>query len=240
MPQHNQPRAERNRRLPRARSPRIAAWLLAVASFTAATAPFDSQAQSGGLYGAGRGPLTLGGSSWIYQEVEPPRKIQKNDIITIIVNERTQVLSEGEVQRRRQSQLDAVLADWLALRGFDLKPARQPDGDLKVSGSLTQRYRAENEMESRDSMQFTIAAKVKSVLPNGNLVIEAVRRIQNNNEVWEQSLIGEIRPEDVLPNNTVLSQNVADMRIYKREQGHVRDAVRRGWLFRFYDRFRLF
>ena len=48
---------------------------------------------------------------------------------------------------------------------------------------------------------------------------------------------GAVRPEDVLPNNTVLSENVAELRIIKRESGHVRDGYRRGFLTRFLDRF---
>ena len=67
-----------------------------------------------------------------------------------------------------------------------------------------------------------------------------MRTIRHNNELWEQSLIGEIRPEDILPNNKVLSENIADLRIEKRETGHVRDSYKRGWLFRIYDKVKPF
>ena len=46
---------------------------------------------------------------------------------------------------------------------------------------------------------------------------------------------GEIRPGDVLPTNTVLSENVAELSIHKREAGHVRDGYRRGWFTRWLD-----
>ena len=39
----------------------------------------------------------------------------------------------------------------------------------------------------------------------------------------------------ILPNNTILSENVAELSIYKRETGHVRDSYRRGWLMEFWD-----
>jgi flagellar L-ring protein precursor FlgH len=89
-------------------------------------------------------------------------------------------------------------------------------------------------------MRFRIACRVVDIRPNGNVLIEGRRSILNNDDTWEMSLIGVIRPEDVLPNNTVLSENVADLRIVKRETGHVRDGYRRGWFTRCLDMFQPF
>jgi flagellar L-ring protein precursor FlgH len=72
------------------------------------------------------------------------------------------------------------------------------------------------------------------------LVIEGRRKIQNNDNIWEQGVSGVIRPQDVLPNNTVLSENVAELNITKREEGHVRDGYRRGWLGAFLDKYQAF
>jgi flagellar L-ring protein precursor FlgH len=89
-------------------------------------------------------------------------------------------------------------------------------------------------------MKFRISCRVVDIRPNGNLVIEGRRTVHNNSEVWEQSLTGEVRPKDVLPNNTVLSENVAELRIDKREAGHVRDGYRRGWLLKWLDKWQPF
>jgi len=198
--------------------------------------------QSSSLFGApaDRAPLTLDEASWLYINVEPPREVRLHDIITIIVDETSQVISEGDVQRRKQANLNAALLDWLRLSGLDLKPAPQSDGDLVVQGNLQSRLQAQSDLETLDSLQFTIAATVVDIRPNGNLVVEAHRDIYNNSEQWEFSLTGLIRPEDVTPANTVLSEDVADLTIRKREKGSVRDGYRRGWLLKFMDRFSLF
>jgi len=180
-------------------------------------------------------PLTLKDASFYYMAPPPPRTIQKHDIITVVVNIRNAFLSEAEVQRRKRANYDARLLDWFDLRGMALKPGLQ-NGDPAANGQLNTQYRAENEIETIDRLQFTIAARVKDVRPNGNLVIEAQQTVQNNDEIWEQTLTGEVRPEDVLPNNRVLSENVSDLTIHKREMGHVRDAYRRGWFMKFWDR----
>jgi flagellar basal body L-ring protein FlgH len=45
-------------------------------------------------------PLTLADSSMIYQAQEPLKTIKLNDLVTIIVDEKTQVVSEADIQRR--------------------------------------------------------------------------------------------------------------------------------------------
>lgn len=44
----------------------------------------------------------------------------------------------------------------------------------------------------------------------------------------------------MLPNNTVLSENVADLRVAKQERGHVRDGYRRGWFLEWLDKWQPF
>jgi flagellar L-ring protein precursor FlgH len=199
-------------------------------------------AQSASLYGAPgvRQELTLPGSSWYFRQLEPPRPIQRQDIITVIVDEKSQVISEGEVQRRKRAIIDARLQDWIRFDGLDLKPAPQADGDPRIRGSINSELRNEMELETRDGMRFRISARVVDIQPNGNLVLEARRHIQNNNEVWEQKLSGIVHGDDVLPNRTVLSEKIYDLKIEKCEQGHVRDAYKRGWLLRIVDKFKPF
>jgi hypothetical protein len=74
-------------------------------------------------------PLTLANTSWLYQKVEPPKEIKLHDIVTIVVDEKNQLISEGQVQRRRKAQYDAQLQNWVALDGLNLKAAAQADGD---------------------------------------------------------------------------------------------------------------
>ncbi len=188
----------------------------------------------------GQPPLMLGDSSWTLVEPPPVRTFRLHDIITVVVDQKSEVLSEGDVQRRKQSNFDAALLNWIKLRGLDIVPAPQSNGDLRIQGLMNQQYRVQNELETSDAIRFTIAAEVVDIRPNGNLVIEARKIIHNNNEVWEQSLTGVVRPEDVLPTNKVLSENIAELRIRKRELGHVRDGYRRGWLQRLWDRLKAF
>jgi len=184
--------------------------------------------------------LTLKNSSWYFQEQEPAKPLKLNDLITVIVDEKSQFTSEAQIQRRKQAQLNADLVDWVKLNGLNLEPAPMANGPLQVNGTLQGQFRAQSDMDLRDAMKFRIAARIVDIRPNGHLVLEAHRTVRNNDEIWDQALSGIVRPEDVLPNNTVLSENLAELNIFKREQGHVRDGYRRGWLYKLIDKYGLF
>jgi len=188
-------------------------------------------------------PTTLENSSFMYRKLPPEaefRELQINDIVTVLVDHRSSMISEGDAESRRNLSLNAVLADWLAFDGKDIYPAPQERGNPRINGSLQSQYRTESEMELRDSLTFRIAAAVVDIRPNGNLVIEARKEIRINEEVWMQSLTGVVRRQSIGPDRTVRSDEVAELRIEKRERGFVNDAYTRGWFTRWYDTWKPF
>jgi flagellar L-ring protein precursor FlgH len=185
--------------------------------------------------------VPLAAASMIYHQLPPPRRIGKHDLITIRVDKKAVMSAEGEMQRRKNGLYDAVLADWVVLKSLlELKPSPQSDGDPRVNGQLNQLYRAEGEMETREALAFDITAEVVDLRPNGLLVLEAHDTFRNNNEVWEYSLSGVCRAEDIDPGNVILSKHISQLNVWKRERGHVRDSYRRGWFVRWLDVFNPF
>jgi flagellar L-ring protein precursor FlgH len=204
-------------------------------------------AQDGGLLhpdGTAETPrgLTLEECSLLYQPAPPPvdTELRLNDIITVLVDVRARMLSEGDVENRKTAFLNAVLTDWIKFDGKSIMRAPQNNGDPAITGTLRSQYRAESDMEARESLTFQIAAKIVDIRPNGNLVIEAHQTIQNNEEVWQQSLTGIVRRESIGPDRTVKSENIAELRIDKHEVGHVRDGYQRGWFTYLYDKLKPF
>jgi flagellar L-ring protein precursor FlgH len=182
-------------------------------------------------------PLTLANSSWLYEGVEPPRVFKMNDLITVMVVEASQVSSNNKVQRRKQGQLDATLSNFVKFKGLELVPTV---GGQQINGTLQGQFQAQSNLDTKDLMQFSIEARVVDIRPNGHLVLEGHQTMVNNEERWRRRISGIIRPEDVLPNNTILSEKVAELSIDKREEGMARDGYRRGWMFYMLDRFGMF
>ena len=217
--------------------------ILACLAFVLLSTPAAAQPRSPGPPGSqqpGRRPMTLATSSLYYRKPPPPAEHRLHDIITIIVDEKTMVTSQAEYDREKTGKIDAVLEDSPVLRNFNLKKSPQSSGDPALKGKFTTELEAEGNLKTRDGMKFTIAAEIVDIRPNGNLVVEGHRQVQNNEEVWEQSITGIVRPTSIRDGNVVFSKDVAAMRIHKRELGSVRDGYRRGWLLRMLDRVQVF
>jgi flagellar basal body L-ring protein FlgH len=71
-------------------------------------------------------------------------------------------------------------------------------------------------------------------------VIEARRKIEINEEVWMQSLTGVVRRQSIGPDRTVRSDEVSELYIKKEECGFVNDAYTRGWMTRWYGKWKPF
>jgi flagellar L-ring protein precursor FlgH len=177
------------------------------------------------------------GLSWIRHEPTVPHIWQENEFLMVIVDEKAFTTAEGEVQRRKNALYDAVLEDFVILNPFRwIKPSPQSDGDPRIKGQVQQQYRAENEMETTESVKLNVAVHIADIRPNGNLVLEGHKVIEINQEVWEVSLTGICAPDAVNANRTVLSERIVDLQLKKRERGHVYDAYKRGWFTRMLDR----
>lgn len=88
------------------------------------------------------------------------------------------------------------------------------------------------------NMAATMSVIVKSVMPNGNLVVEGHRTLITNKQTQTLVFSGIVRPTDIRPNNTVASANVAEAEIRMDGSGLIADRQRKGilteildWLF---------
>lgn len=184
-----------------------------------------------------RPPVMLDSASWTFQPAPPLRVFQKQDVVTIRVDEIARVMAEGNIDNRKRTFYDAIVTDWINISKFRVKPDPQEDGDPAVGFQSQSNYRADSSVESREAMTFNIAATVVDIRPNGNLVLEARKAIRINDNLWETSLTGMCRAQDIGPDNIVLSKDVIDLEIRKDDRGHMRDGYSRGWLQRWLDRY---
>lgn len=188
-------------------------------------------------------PLLLQDGSFLHRELPPEaraRELQLHDIITVIVDYRTLMRSEGDAESRKTSSLLGRLTSWIRFDDGALKPAPQSDGDPSVAGTYNSQYRAESDVELRDALTFNIAAEIIEIRPNGNLYIEGDLNIKNNEEQWKIFLSGEVRREAIQPDRTVTSKSIVHLDISKQEAGQVRDGYARGWVGKWYDKYKPF
>ncbi len=76
------------------------------------------------------------------------------------------------------------------------------------------------------SVTTTLSGRVVAVLAGGNLVVEASRIINMNNEKQTIVLRGVVRRGDIGPSNTVSSNAVGDLELEIKGKGVISDSVR--------------
>jgi flagellar L-ring protein precursor FlgH len=170
-----------------------------------------------------------------------PHKFQKHDIVTIIVREDSTNTSTGQAKSEKKQDFDLALEQYLKFSLANLSlgttsPTTSPEIKFKYDNN-----RQNNANTQRtDSTALRISATVVDVKPNGNLVIEATKQITMDREIQDYTLSGMCRSEDVSVDNTLLSTQLADLKLKKTTSGEVRDGTRRGWLNSLIDRFGAF
>src|SRR3954453_21596607 len=134
------------------------------------------QGEPGVMYGP-----TIDNASWITAPMPPPREIRVGDNVTVRIDIAQRVIQDGNKQSRKNATLNAQLRDWVVLEGLtQMKAAPQTDGDEKAQGTLNKQDRVSAQLATTESLKFEVGARVAAVLPNGNIVLEATRRVTQN------------------------------------------------------------
>ncbi len=126
------------------------------------------------------------------------RARQPGDIIFVVISE--SAMASHAASRSNQSGSSVEVgpgAGWL-----DFIPLLGYSGELQAGAS--------GQSQRRDMLSARIAARVTGLTPAGNLIIEGERTVRVNHDFQTIRLIGEVRPQDVRADNTVLSQHVAN------------------------------
>lgn len=174
--------------------------------------------------------------SWIYIDIPEAREIKSHDIVTIIVSEKSEVTANSRFNRQRTSTLKAELKEFIRI-GPDGRLLTAAANQPTIDSNLQGRFQTTGQLSEQEGVTYRIAATVVDVLPNGNIVLEARKSIRTNRDVWNYSLTGIARHADITPNNTILSENIANLVIEKTQKGKVYNSTKRPWGTLLYDWF---
>lgn len=166
-----------------------------------------------------------------------PEKIKVHDLVTIIVREDKQATTDAKADTKKDWQLDSTLSRWfrIAEKRHLVNQARIAQEKPGATFDFEDEYKTSGQVNRKDSLITRIQATVIDVKPNGNLVLEAKKEIEVDDGKQIVTLTGVCRGQDVTPQNTVLSTQVADLKISAQHTGAAHDATQRGWLKRGLD-----
>ena len=146
------------------------------------------------------------------------------DLVTVIIVERATARQNASTAAGKDSEVSVgpgmgVLADLIPL--------------LKLSGGDT--FTSDGSTTRGGSLTANVTTRVVEVYPNDTMRIEGRQKIMINGEEQEIVLSGIIRSRDVAPDNTVLSNFVADAEIAFLGTGIVADKNNPGIITRLFN-----
>ena len=143
-----------------------------------------------------------------------------NDTVVILVSVQTTAAQSGDVNSARAFQTSSAItgiAGDVNTKGVNPLFNANSNTTLKGSGAT----------DSSTTFQTSMTAQVIAVLPSGNLVVEAQRKIFMNNQHEDITIRGVVRPNDIGSNNTVPSTALSNLEIEMKGKGIIADSTRR-------------
>ena len=169
-------------------------------------------------------PLPTAGSFWTpqspYADLASDYKARNvNDLLVIQVVESTSAAEDGLVKSQRTFAASSGISALLGIPG----PASGLQNIFSPNSSRTLNGQAQTSSDS--ALSTSLSGRVVDVLPNGFLVIEAVREMYMNNQHQTVIIHGVVRPGDINSANAVASTAISNLEVELQGKGVISDGV---------------
>lgn len=148
------------------------------------------------------------------------------DLITIILDERTIAAKSASTSSSKETGLDlpspTLFGKVPTFNGVEASTSVNSGTAFNGSGDSKQ----------SNSLFGNITVAVTRVMANGNMMVQGEKLLTLNNGGEVVSVSGIVRQKDVTPENTVVSNLIADAKIVYSGKGLIADSNKAGWLTR--------
>lgn len=181
-------------------------------------------------------------SGSIYSEASSVALFETNsakrvgDIITVVLNEQTQGISNARTQTSKETTSEITSPTIL---GKSFKTPKNvpfmidgPTGGVVLSSE--NEFEGESMANQNNQLIGTISVTVSEVLSNGNLVIKGEKWINITAGKEFIRLKGIVRPADISAQNTISSLKIADAQITYSGAGQSQNNHIMGWMTKFF------
>jgi flagellar L-ring protein precursor FlgH len=152
------------------------------------------------------------------------RATKVGDILTVLVTISDKADMQNKTERKRDGS-EAVGAP--NILGFETKLGKflpdAVDASKLVSMDSTSATSGDGKITRKEDIKLKLAAVITQVLPNGNLVVRGTQEVRINAELRQLQIGGVIRPEDILNNNSISYEKIAEARISYGGKGELSD-----------------
>jgi len=159
------------------------------------------------------------------------KAMQVGDIITVMLQESTTSSKKSKIDIAKDNEITSSEA---GNNVFGITPRL---GNLTGAINLVgeREFTGEAEADQSNQLSGNISVTVVDIYPNGTLVVRGEKWITLNRGNEYIRISGLVRPDDVSPDNTVMSTRLANARIEYAGTGVLADSQEMGWLSRFFN-----
>lgn len=158
------------------------------------------------------------------------------DILTVMIDIADEASLKNKTERKRDGDETQSLPSFLGMEGQLTKVLPEALNPSSLVGMESSSNSAgDGKIEREEEITLKLAAMVTQVLPNGNFVIQGSQQVRVNTELRDLRLQGVIRPEDILNNNSISYEKIAEARISYGGQGIITDLQQPRYGQQFFD-----
>ncbi|BAL95073.1 flagellar L-ring protein FlgH [Rubrivivax gelatinosus IL144] len=157
---------------------------------------------------------------------EDHRARQPGDTLQVRIVEKISATAKSTSSLDKSSDLSGGVT---ALPGLNAAAALRR---AEITGSSEGKFAGKGSTENSNDFQGTITVTVRSVLPNGHLIVGGEKQIGVNSNVDVLRFSGQVDPRAIEPGNVVQSTRIANVRLEQRGRGAQADTNAVGWLSR--------
>jgi len=149
------------------------------------------------------------------------RAFRLHDPISIVVSESLAASTDGTVKNSRASNASSQISQF-----FGKLSAGNALNNL-LNQTSSSGLNAQGQSVTNSSLSTTLGGEVVDVLPNGMMVVQAVRQVAFNQQTQLIKLRGLVRPDDINSQNQVLSTTITDLELEVVGKGIINDYTYR-------------
>lgn len=189
-------------------------------------------------------PVSHSGS--LYWEAGSPRyfvdrvAFTVGDTLTILLSEATDAEKSTETKTTKKNDTDITNPTLFGTSPQINVPGIIPlvtnkKNNLEFSLEADRTFTGKGDSTQSNSLTGNITVTVARVLPNGNLYVRGEKWMTLNTGDEFIRISGIVRPDDISPDNTVMSTRVANARFTYSGRGQIAETNVIGWLARFFN-----
>jgi flagellar L-ring protein precursor FlgH len=148
------------------------------------------------------------------------KALNVGDLVTIDVVELTTSSATGTAKTQRTFSANSGISQFLGPIGprSGLQNLFAPNSQEALSGQA--------QTATSYQLNTSLTGRVVATLPNGYLVVEGHRRINNGNQSQLVTLRGVVRPDDVSTDNVILSSQMSNLELEVNGKGIINEGTR--------------